>query len=234
MTPSPAASDEVRSFRAAAYESSRPDLRALVPPTARRILDLGCATGSVGEALARDLGAEVVGVESDPVYAEAAEPRLSKVVLGDLEALATEDGLAAKLGTFDCVIAGDVLEHLVDPETALQSFAGLLAPNGTAIVSLPNVRYWQTFWQLGRRGSWPRRRAGLFDRDHLRWFTTADGLELVRAAGLEPRRIEREYRLTPLGSRLDRHLPGTIGRTPLRPFFVFQFAIVAVPSTPQA
>ena len=75
MTPSPAASDELRRFRAAAYESSRPELRELVPPTARRVLDLGCATGAVGEALARDLGVEVVGIENDPIYAEAAEGR---------------------------------------------------------------------------------------------------------------------------------------------------------------
>jgi SAM-dependent methyltransferase len=198
-----------------------------VPATARRILDLGCASGAVGAALARDLGAEVVGFERDPAYAEAAAARLARVVEGDLEELAARRDLASELGSFDCLLAGDVLEHLRDPEIALQRFAALLEPGGTAIVSLPNVRYWETFWQLAVRGVWPRRSVGIFDADHLRWFTLADGLALVDSSGLRPRHVERQYRLAPNGTRLDRwaHL---LGRTPLRPFFVFQFAIVGV------
>jgi SAM-dependent methyltransferase len=222
-----ALADPVRAARAAAYENSRPELRRLVPPGTRRVLDLGCASGVVGAALKDHLGAEVVGVEREVGYANVAASRLDRVVQADLEELAGSERLAAELGTFDCLLAGDVLEHLRDPEEVLGSFALLLEPGGTAIVGLPNVRYWETFWQLGVRGAWPRRAVGIFDRDHLRWFTVADGLSLVESAGLSPSRIERQYRLTPNGSRFDRYACA-LGRTPLRPFFVFQFAIVAV------
>jgi SAM-dependent methyltransferase len=169
---------------------------------------------------------EIVGVEADPGYAAAAGERLDRVVESDLEALVRRDDLEAELGTFDCLIAGDVLEHLRDPWEALRACAALLRPGGTAIVSLPNARFWETLWQLGVRGTWPRRGEGIFDRDHLRWFTAADGLALVRDAGLEPQTIDRQYRFSPRGSRLDRfaHL---FGRTPLRPFLTFQFLIVA-------
>ena len=180
----------------------------------------------VGAALARDLGAEVVGVELDPAYADAARPRLSRVVVADIEALGAEPRLRDNLGEFDVLLAGDVLEHLRDPWTALGAYSALLRPGGTAIVSLPNVRFWQTFWHLAVWGHWPRSSEGLFDSDHLRWFTIGDGVTLVNGAGLQVSRIERQYRVTPSTSRLNRRAH-QLGRTPLRSFFVYQFAIVA-------
>ena len=55
------------------------------------------------------------------------------------------------------------------------------------MISLPNVRYWNTFWQLGVRGRWPRQPDGIFDRTHLRWFTGRDAVDLVGEAGLGAR-----------------------------------------------
>lgn len=54
-------------------------------------LDLGCAAGALGVGLKRR-GAEVVGIELDPSYAEAAARRLDRVVEGDVaEALRHDD-----------------------------------------------------------------------------------------------------------------------------------------------
>ena len=41
---------------------------------------------------------------------------------------------------FDCLIFGDVLEHLVDPEDVLRRYRPLLAPGGVVLVSLPNIQ----------------------------------------------------------------------------------------------
>lgn len=215
----------LRASRAAAYENPRPEVARLVAGSARRVLDLGCASGALGAAL-EARGAEVVGVERDPGYAAAASGRISLVVQADLARLCEEPDLEERLGRFDCLIAADVLEHMADPWRCLSAFAGLLDPGAQAIVSLPNVRFWETFWQLGLRGRWPRRAEGIFDRDHLRWFTARDGLELVGSAGLEPVRVERCYRLrarSPSWPRAAR----VIEASPLRPFFAFQNLIVA-------
>ena len=174
-----------------AYETARPEVAALVPAGARRILDIGCSTGALGAALKARGGAEVVGIERDPARAAAAAARLDRVVTADLE------GDVEDLGRFDCLIAADVLEHLIDPWTTLRAFAARLEPGGIAVVSLPNVRYWETFWQLGRRGTWPRRSEGIFDRTHLRWFTLHDAHMLLIEAGLEPVRVERVFRVRP-------------------------------------
>ncbi len=108
---------ELRRLRAGAYENPRPEVQQLVPRTARRILDLGCSSGALGAALKARQGAEVVGVELDSAYAADAARRLDRVIVGDL---ATIDLGAQELGTFDCLIAADVLEHLTDPWATLR------------------------------------------------------------------------------------------------------------------
>ena len=150
------AHEEERRRRSFQYESERPDVQAVVPHSARRILDLGCASGALGAALKARQKAEVVGIELDPGYARDARARLDHVVEADIEELIEGDEFRS-LGDFDCVIAADVLEHLRDPWVVMRRATPLLRPGGSAIVSLPNIRFWETFWQVGYRSTWPRR-----------------------------------------------------------------------------
>jgi 2-polyprenyl-3-methyl-5-hydroxy-6-metoxy-1,4-benzoquinol methylase len=219
-----AADTELRRRRAGAYENPRPEVQALVPATARRILDLGCSSGALGAALKARQAAEVVGVELDPAYAADAADRLDRVLVADIEELAQAP---ERLGRFDCLIAADVLEHLRDPWSALAAIAGVLDPGGTAVVSLPNVRYWETFVQVGLRGTWPLRDEGIFDRSHLRWFTLCDARAMLTQVGLTVIRIAPVYRLRPSDWRTERQ-GRWFARTPLAPFFVFQYVIAAV------
>ena len=212
-------SDSTRTAEAlAAYTGARPEVQALVPTSARRVLDLGCAGGALGEGLKERSGVEVVGVELDPALAREAERRLDRVVVGSVE------GLNSDVGRFDAIVAADVLEHLVDPWTALRNAVELLEPGGTAVVSLPNVRFFETFWQLGVRGRWPRREQGVFDRTHLRWFTLRDARDLLEQAGLEVVDVVPLIRIRPKGSRFDR-LFGWLSRTPVSGFFAFQYVL---------
>jgi len=205
-----------RAARADAYENPRPEVGALVPAGARRVLDLGCASGALGAALKARGVAEVVGVERDPDYAADAAERLDRVEVADVEELARR---ASELGTFDVVIAADVLEHLVDPWSALRAYADRLEPGGHAVVSLPNVRNWETFWELGRHGRWPTRSQGIFDRTHLRWFTLRDAWDLVEQAGLEIVHVHRQPR--PGRPAWPLRIPGARG------LLTFQHVIVA-------
>lgn len=202
--------------RAYGYESSRPDVREHVPSAARRVLDLGCSSGALGAELKRERHAHVVGVEIDPGYASEAQARLDRVVVSDVESF-----LAAEAGEeeFDCVIAADVLEHLVDPWTALRRATGLLRPGGTAVVSVPNVLHWRGLARLVWTCRWPRDDAGPFDRTHLRWFTGTDVTELLEQAGLQPLRVEPRYWTRGWRLRLDELL----ARTPLRSYLAVQY-----------
>jgi 2-polyprenyl-3-methyl-5-hydroxy-6-metoxy-1,4-benzoquinol methylase len=215
-----------RAARAAAYESARPEILALVPRGARRVLDLGCATGALGAALD---GASVTGVEVEPQYAAEAEARLDRVICADAEALARGGDLEARLGRFDVLVAGDVLEHLVDPWTALRAYAALLEPGGTAVISLPNVNHWTAYAALAR-GTWPRRAQGIFDATHLRWFTLRDARALLEQAGLRPAEVVSRPWVLWRGTGLDRHAAPLLRIPGLRALLTYQHVIAAVPS----
>ena len=222
------ASAELRRRRAGAYENARPEVAELVPRSARRVLDLGCASGALGAALKQRQEVEVVGIEQDAEYARAAESRLDRVIVADLEQ-ASPAVLA--LGEFDCLIAADVLEHLRDPWSALATMAGVLAPGAVGVISLPNVRYWETFVALGWRGVWPRRDEGIFDRSHLRWFTLSDAVSLLEQARFHVTTISPRYRLRPGDWRSERQAR-RFARTPLAPFLVFQYVLAGVKRDP--
>jgi methionine biosynthesis protein MetW len=211
-----------RAARADAYENPREELQRHVPAGARRVLDLGCASGALGAAL-KARGAAVVGVERDPAYAAAARERLDEVIETDLEAFDP-----TTLGRFDVLIAGDVLEHLVDPWSVLRRFAAIVEPGGTVIVSLPNVRHWETFFAIGVQGRFPRRNEGVFDATHLRWFTLHDAWSLVDQAGLEVEAVERRIRFRRVGGAKESVAARLLARVPgPRAFLTYQHVIRA-------
>jgi 2-polyprenyl-3-methyl-5-hydroxy-6-metoxy-1,4-benzoquinol methylase len=205
-----------RRARADAYESVRPEIVGLVPAGARRVLDLGCSTGWLAAALKARGPVEVVGIEREPAYADVARAQCDRVVVGDVEDVPSD------LGRFDCLVAADVLEHLVDPWSTLEAYVRMLEPGCRAIVSLPNAAHWTTFAALAR-GSWPRRPEGIHDATHLRWFTLRDAVELCEGAGLKVEHVERRPWLLWRGTRLARHA-GPLAR--LAPF-TFQHVLAA-------
>jgi 2-polyprenyl-3-methyl-5-hydroxy-6-metoxy-1,4-benzoquinol methylase len=213
-----------RAARAAAYESERGEILDLVPARARRVLDLGCSTGWLARALKARGEVEVVGIEREAAYAEEARAHCDRVVVADVEAV--PDGL----GRFDCLVAADVLEHLVDPWAALQRYAALLEPHGTAVVSLPNVGHWSTYAALAR-GTWPRVPEGIPDATHLRWFKQRDARALHAQAGLRVTAVDRRPRLIWRGSRLDDLLGPAAVRVPgVRTLVTFQHVLAAYPA----
>jgi methionine biosynthesis protein MetW len=206
-----------RAARADAYESVRPEIAGLVPDRARRVLDVGCSTGWLAQELKARGPVEVVGIERDPEYAAQARERCDSVIEGDAEAIDPRE-----LGRFDCLVAADVLEHLVDPWSALERYVAQLDPGCRAIVSLPNVGHWTTYVSLAR-GRWPRKAEGIHDATHLRWFTLRDAIDLLEDAGLRVEHVEHRPWLLHRGTRLDRHA-GPLGR--LAPF-TFQHVLAA-------
>jgi 2-polyprenyl-3-methyl-5-hydroxy-6-metoxy-1,4-benzoquinol methylase len=209
----------LRELRRQAYETARPEVQALVPRDARRLLDVGCASGALGAALQHRQGAHVTGIEIVPEYAADAERVLDRVINASAEdALARDD-----LGTFDCVICADVLEHLLDPWAVARRIAELLEPGGTLVVSLPNVQYLKTFMVLAR-GRWPRDDAGLFDRTHVSWFTMADAQDLATQAGLAVTEVVPSYWFN---GRVTSRVVPVLGRAGLAPFLAGQTLLSA-------
>jgi 2-polyprenyl-3-methyl-5-hydroxy-6-metoxy-1,4-benzoquinol methylase len=220
----------VASNRVSSYTSRRPDLVPLMPWKAERVLDIGCSNGAFGAEVKRLLGATVVGIEIDPDFAREAEDRIDRVVCGD--ALRALDELSGE--RFDCVVCADVLEHLADPDGVLTALRELLSAGATVVVSLPNVRFYDTFVQLGLRGRWPERERGVHDRTHLRWFTDANARALFARTRYRVVRSGANYRLRDSpGARVNR-FASRLARGPLRPFLAYQLLYALTPEPGRA
>jgi len=210
----------------ASYVGSRPDLVEQLPETSRNILDLGCATGEVGVAIVKRIPeARVTGVELDPPMAAVAAGRIANVVSVDLEDL---DAVRAALAgeRFDAVIAGDILEHLVDPWRALRGLQPVLTNDALIIASLPNIGFWDTWWNVLVHRRWPYRPRGIHDSTHLRFFAGRNIQPLFEQAGFRVDAVVRKYRLIEPGHRWNRRaswfaIPG------LRDLLTFQFIVIA-------
>ena len=115
-------------------DGMREEVAALVPPSVTRLLDVGCARGGFGQALARR-GIEIWGIEIDEAPAAIARQRLASVIVGAYPE-AMPEGL-----TFDCISFIDVLEHMVNPVGALLAAHSHLVDGGYVVASIPNVRH---------------------------------------------------------------------------------------------
>src|ERR1700712_3083906 len=128
------------------YGSVNPAVLSRVPEASRRILDVGCGTGSLGAALKQGHDSRyVAGITHSDREAERAREVMDQVVVADLESHDFRD-----LGAFDCIICSHVLEHLRNPSVVLSRLATLLAPGGSVLVALPNVLYWRQRLQFLR------------------------------------------------------------------------------------
>jgi SAM-dependent methyltransferase len=171
MLPKPAYPDPLHP------DVGNPDMLARLPLAARVVLDVGCHTGALGAAYkARNPRARVLGIEADRGAAAIAATRLDAVAAVDLEADPLPFDLREGL---DCIIYGDVLEHLRDPWAVLARQMTALNRDGTVLVCVPNVEHWSFAARL-LRGDWDYEASGLFDATHLRWFTSR-----TMRAGLE-------------------------------------------------
>jgi 2-polyprenyl-3-methyl-5-hydroxy-6-metoxy-1,4-benzoquinol methylase len=152
---------------------------------AKRVLDLGCGSGQVAEAL-RTQGCFVIGVDAAPEPTTA--QRVDRLVVADLD-----QGIPPEVveeGPFDLVIAADVLEHLRAPDRLLRDLHELCTPETILIASIPNIGHWYPRARIGL-GRFDYDRRGILDATHLRFFTWRSFVGLAHRAGwlAEDRRL---------------------------------------------
>ena len=135
--------------------------RAAVGGPDKRVLDLGCRYGALTRAYAA--GNDVVGVDVDrEALAEAAKLGIETRWADVDEPLPFEDA------SFDVVVAGELLEHVRDPQRLAGEAARLLRPGGTFVGSVPNA------FRLKNRLRFLLGRKPEDDPTHLHMFSPAD------------------------------------------------------------
>ena len=160
------------------YESGREDLMAYVPLTAQKVLDVGCARGLFGDLLKRRQKCSVTGIDSDYELLAATGERLDKILHGNIEEI-VENG---NLGVYDCIVCGDVIEHLSNPWKVLKGLRNHLSQGGLVIASTPNINNWAIIYDM-LKGRWDYVPFSILSGTHIRFFTRQTLTELFEYAG---------------------------------------------------
>ncbi len=114
------------------YNAVNPNLLKHIKKEWKEVLDIGCSSGALGAAI-KENGTRVSGIEAFPEAAEQAKEKLDHVVLGDIETM----DMPYEEEQFDCVIFGDVLEHLFDPWAVIEKVKPYIKQNGVILASIP-------------------------------------------------------------------------------------------------
>ena len=125
-----------------------------------RLLEVGCGNGGMTRLLA-PLVTEVVALDTS-------EPSLAALAALGLQNVTTANSLLEHFepgALFDWVVVSEVIEHLRQPQDAVDRCARWLAPGGTMLVTTPN-------------GHWE-------SDEHLHEFTLADFSALLARTGVE-------------------------------------------------
>lgn len=159
-----------------------------------RIVDVGCGDGiwtaATRDACARhpELSMSFVGLDWSVAALRSALGRRLPVARASIES----PGLPLASRSVDVVIMSEFIEHLVDTDAALEEAARVLAPDGTVLLSTPNLAAWfnrglllfgvqPVFSEVSLRGIYGR--PGHEVVGHLHLFTKRALVALLRAHG---------------------------------------------------
>jgi methionine biosynthesis protein MetW len=198
------------------------------PP--ERLLDIGCGVGGVALYLQQALHAhEAHGVDIAQSSVEAAQRKGVRALIVDLN---TED-LPYEADYFDVIFAGEVIEHLFDPDHLLKEVYRVLTVRDVAVFTTPNLAAWFNRlilllgWQPLKSGTsfnWDVGRPKFLtfgEKQHLRTYTLRAFQELLRA---------NAFRITAATGAPARETEDWPHPWLLRPFFLLDDVIASVPS----
>jgi len=158
------------------------------------LLDIGSGDGIIAERIQSKTGFKVIAIDSIKKNVLAARKKGVEAKQVDLN-----HGLPFKKNSFDCILAGEVLEHLLDPESVLSECKRVLKPQGRLIVSVPNIAAWYNRFLLfkGHLPLWvdsgSKKNYGTRFKQaygHVKAFTLKALKELIKEKGFEVQEVK--------------------------------------------
>jgi 2-polyprenyl-3-methyl-5-hydroxy-6-metoxy-1,4-benzoquinol methylase len=147
-----------------------------------KILDVGCGTGEFLLEM-KSQGWEISGVEPSANARESAEKKIDTKIFKSLDDVSENN--------FSAITLWHVLEHLPDPNLALQTLRKLINETGTIFIAVPNLQsydatYYQSFWAAYDvpRHLWH------FDKKNMKILLEKNKLKLIK---ILPMRLDSFY-----------------------------------------
>lgn len=164
--------------------------------TRARLLDIGCGSGVFTAFLRQSLGiGEVYGIDIADKNVESAQALGVAACRIDCN----QDDLPFEDEYFDAVFAGEVIEHVLDPDRLLREIRRTLAVGGVLVLSSPNLGSWfnrlslllgwqplgagTSFYHDVGRPHFLRFGGGDGGTEHLRLYTLRALVELLQVSG---------------------------------------------------
>lgn len=161
----------------------------------KRVLDIGPGNG-LFMLLLRELGfTDIEGLEISQVFLDVLR---SKNLVGHIGNIVTGDGLEHLSPPYDVVLMMDVLEHLEDPERALNNARELMANNGLLHLTVPICdSIFDRVLRIKRRIS-REQQVQKMDETHIHAFSQEVLVKLLERTQFEVREVRRISFLSPL------------------------------------
>jgi ubiquinone/menaquinone biosynthesis C-methylase UbiE len=149
------------------------------------VLEIGCGAGNV---LQESTGGRLFGMDLSLAMVKKAKQKLNRTGFffqGDAQHLPCKDH------TFDQVICSEVLEHLLDPQAALEEMGRILISHGSAIISVPNelwinrvkkvlIQVGLFHWFTSRSGDYRHMPERMDDEWHIHSFRLDEWLHIFK------------------------------------------------------
>lgn len=156
----------------------------------KRVLDVGCYDGTIAKQIEAS-GNEVVGIDIAKKAVEMANKKGINAFVCNVE----EDNLPSKIGKFDVVVAGELIEHIFDPDSFLKKLSSVLKSDGSLILTTPNLSGLGSRLSL-LRGELP----WMIENDilpgksgHIRYFTPTELKKLLDRQGFKNVEFTTDY-----------------------------------------
>lgn len=176
-----------------------------LPQTAEKLLDIGCAAGSL-TFLAASLrpNLEIIGVDVSASQVAYARSTIAPVAPKSRFIAITSSGLPFPNDSFDAVTSVELIEHLSKTENArlLHEVFRVLRPGGNWIITTPNYRSAWPFLEVALNAWSPVK----YNEQHLTRFHSQSLREHLEKSGWRVETIRTFFVLSPFFAWVSRNL----------------------------
>jgi ubiquinone/menaquinone biosynthesis C-methylase UbiE len=143
----------------------------------KKVLDLGCGDGLFSEELIKK-GYECYGIDACEEPLKKAKERGVKTIRYNIA-----EGIPFEDKFFDCIFAGEIIEHFLNTDFILGEMKRVLKDNGFAVITLPNIKDIYVLFSMIFRDKLPY--VSHPNDPHIRNFTYSIAKETLKQNGFK-------------------------------------------------